>query len=229
MSRRLFAVIASVLLVPATSFALLIGGGKEPLAEGNYRDWPGLADVVNDASRVSWSWCNGSEWLLYRGDAAALNRVLREFAEVEAEQRPVVLLPFTPRTAASDGAKQKFTEPDWKLHIVKGAVRSMHRRWGIESVDDLHPTLWVSVSERLPLNELEIPDNIRLLQTADIRRDYENGIRNGRERGPESAREALERFDSAIPQDGPAAEEYQARLAAIDEFVRQHAAAKPAE
>jgi hypothetical protein len=58
--------------------------GNAPQAEANYRTWPGLIRVVNDPARAYLVWVNGDERLSYRGDTAALNRILKAFGDVEA-------------------------------------------------------------------------------------------------------------------------------------------------
>lgn len=230
MQRHIFAVLVSILLLPTTSFAVLICGGDEPLSAKNFGEWPGLVDMVNDPSRVSHCWCNGSWWLSYRGGAAVLNRVLKEFSEVEAVERNVILMPATaPDDGQTAGKKRPTDPPDWRLHVVQGAVRAWHQHHGLESIYDVHPTLWVYISDRTPLNAIKIPNNIKLLQSADIKNRYIDAIANGSEALKEKAKEELQRFDDKIPKDGPAAEEYQSRLTAVEEFVRVNTSEKPTD
>lgn len=226
MHRRLFTTIASVLLLSTSSFAVVVvQSGNRPYPAEHFNEWPGLIDVVNDASRVGIVWCNGNAWLSYRGDVSALNRMLKEFAEVEADARIVVLVPARRRSATQDVAQTKADEPDWKLNVVQGAVRK-HRLGKLRHIDDLNPKLWISVDDRIPLDSLEIPDGITLLQTADIRARHAQTIATGSQYVKMRAENELRQFEAEIPIEGSDAEVYRTRLAAIEEFVQRHAAAK---
>ena len=226
MPRRLFAMIASVLLLSTSSFAVVVvQSGNRPYPADPFNEWPGLIDVVNDASRVGIVWCNGNAWLSYRGDVSALNRMLKEFAEVEADARIVVLVPARRRTEVQDVAQRRTNEPLWKLNVALGAVRK-HRQGKLRHIDDLNPKLWISIDDHIPLDALEIPDGITLLQTGDIRARHAQTIATGSKYVKMRAENELRQFEAEIPVEGPDAEEHRARLAAIEEFVRKHAAAK---
>lgn len=231
MSHRTIAVIISVFLVPAMSFAMaMCQRGNKPLND-NYSAWPGLIDVVNDVSRESWCWVNGDERFSYRGDTAALNRVLKEFAEVEAEELHVVLRPGPGRLRLLKTAdKQVSKDPsddaaDCELHIIEGLARGHIQHEQLEAIYDMDPTLTVYVTERIDLNALQIPERIKVVQHADLRERYEDAYAFGDYRVRERAKRALERFDTETPQEGTAAEEFQSGLEAIQKFVRVRQAA----
>lgn len=236
MPRRLFTVIASVLLLPATCFALaMCERGNRPQSAKNYEKWPGLIDVINDPSRVALFWVNGDERMSFRGDTTALNRLLKEFSEVEAEERRLVLLPGPGRLSLiGKTAEEAATDPegnsaDYELHVIQGLVRGHAQHIHAESIYDMHPTLTVYVTDRIDLHELEIPGNIKVLQHSDRRRRFEVAIALGNVDLRNRAKRMLEYFDSQMPKDGPTADEYQSQLDAIAEFVKQHNATQPAE
>jgi len=166
------------------------------------------------------SWCNGEEWVAYRGDVAALNRVLTRFAAVDATGRTVILLPAT----VPASKKTPIEPPDWRLHIVDGAVRYFHPRQGIASYSEMEPTLWVYVSDRIPVSAIQVPRDVTLMQAADVRFRYENKILNGNDRARKYFSALLSSLDAKVPNSGTSAEEYQTRLAAIDKFVQRHRA-----
>lgn len=232
MPRCLIALLASVLLVPAMSFAMaMCQRGNKPLSD-NYRAWPGLIDVVNDLSRESWCWVNGDERFSYRGDTAALNRVLKEFAEVEAEELQVVLRPGPGRLRLLKMAHKPLSKDasddaaDWELHIVEGLARGRIQHEQLETIYDLDPTLTVYVTERMDLNALQIPDRIKVVQHADLRERYEEAYAFGDYRVRKQVKQVLARFDAETPQKGAAADEFQSRLEPIQRFVRDRRAAR---
>lgn len=232
MTRRLFAVIAFLLLLPTICFAHAICfRGNQPKSALNYPSWPGLIDVVNDVSRESWCWENGDEHLCYRGDATALNRVLKEFAEVEADEVRVLLLPGPGQlhllhTTNQEQSKNPSSDyADWELHIVQGLVRGGIERYHLEAIFDMDPTLTVYVTERIDLNALRIPERIKVVQHADLRKRYEDTYASGDKRRGRGKRE-LDELDAKTPKEGTAADEFQSRLTEIQEFVRRRTAAK---
>jgi hypothetical protein len=233
MTRRLFAALALVLLLPAVSFALgMCERGNKPQSPLNYPTWPGIIDVVNDVSRESLCWVNGDERFSYRGDTAALNRVLKEFSEVEAEELHVVLRPGPGRlaligrkaTEASIDASGDYA--DWELHVIQGIVRGHVLHEQLEAIYDMHPTLTVYVTERTDLKALKIPERIKVVQHADLRERYEDAYAFGDDRVRARVQRVIEEFDAETPKEGTAAEEFQSRLTAIQEFVRRRQAAK---
>lgn len=228
MTRRLAAVIACVLLLPTTGFALLIcTKGNQPISAENFKRWPGLADVVNDLSRVSHCWCNGEDQMWYRGDTAALNRFLQEFAEIEADEREVILLPGSVRLyypPAKPGAEATDDAPDWYLRVTQGAVRAVMLSDGRDLIASMDPTLTVYVTERIDMSQLQVPGGIQLIRAADRRERCAKGILSDNERMRADAQRELNRLDAVIPTDR-AADDIRVLSAKIDEFVRQRQAA----
>lgn len=225
-----FAAALFVVLLPAVSFAMATcERGNKPHSALNYPNWPGIIDVVNDLSRESWCWVNGGETLSYRGDTAALNRVLKEFGEVEAEELRVELLPGPGRLQLLK-SKEDVTDPtedyaDWELRVLQGLVRGHVLHEGMQAIYDLHPTMTIYVTDRIDLNSLQIPARIKVLQHADVRQRYVDGIDFGDYKVRGRAKQFLEKFDAKTPQTGPEADEFKARLAKIDAYVQSHKAA----
>jgi len=156
--RRSLLTVIMVLLLPATCFALAFSViGNEPQAAENYVTWPGLVDVVNDVSRASLVWVNGDERLRYRGEISDLNRVLKEFGEVEADERHLILLPGPgPGVSVDVNMENSAVPADWELHVLGGITRGVAQEFQIESVLEIHPTLRVYISDRIPLDKLEV-------------------------------------------------------------------------
>lgn len=217
MTRRPLKAIVLVLLLPAVSFAAAkFERGNRPKSALNYPNWPGIVDVVNDVSRESWCWVNGGEWLSYRGDTAALNRVLKEFGEVEAEELRVVLLPGPGRirlpqqTDYDESKDPSGNDADWELRILQGLARWHAEHKGQEAAADMEPTLTVYVSERIDLNALQIPKLIKVLQRADL---------HGR------AKLEREQFEAEKTVEDADADKFDSRLAAIQEFIQRRQSA----
>ncbi|MFO1094620.1 MAG: hypothetical protein U0992_15140 [Planctomycetaceae bacterium] len=227
MRRHRLAAALSVALLPAVAFGMaMCERGNNPHSALNYPNWPGIIDVVNDLSRESWCWVNGGETLSYRGDTTALNRVLKEFGEVEAEELRVELLPGPGRLQLLK-SKEELTDPsdnnaDWELRLLQGIVRGHVQHEGMEAIYDMHPTLTIYVTDRIDLNSLEIPARLKVLQHADLRQRYVDGVDFGDYKVRARAKQFLEKFDAKTPQTGAEAEEFKSRLAQIDAFVQKH-------
>jgi len=150
--------------------------GNEPVSPANYADWPGLADVVNDESRVLLTGGTGIQEAFYRGDPAALARTLRAFAATAVEERTVILRP----------GRGKFSKPrmgsafyDWKLSLVRGRARELFKQQDAELVWDEYPTLTVYTGGDVDLETLRIPKGItQLVGTHELRERYLRGIRS---------------------------------------------------
>jgi hypothetical protein len=216
--RRLKLLIAGACLsIPAECCGLgFCVYGNDPQPAGNYEAWPGLLDVVNDASRQALCWVNGNEHLWYSGDTAALNRVLKEFAEVEAEELHVVLLPGPGQTKTIDGKEVNF---DWRLHVVGGIVRRHVDSEGLTRVWDVHPTLAVLVTERLDLGALAMPEGVKVLQWDDLRQRYVDAQVDGNDRTKEEAGRLLQELEKDAHREGEEADEYRDRIAQIRKYV----------
>ena len=71
---------ALVLAVALAAQALAEGTeefGNKPLSPASYETWPGIAEVVNDKSRVYQNWVNGNENMYYAGGGDELEFQLR--------------------------------------------------------------------------------------------------------------------------------------------------------
>jgi hypothetical protein len=210
----IFAFLA-MLVLPATCFALLFTiEGNEPQAEANYTAWPKIVDVVNDASRSRLVWCNGDEFLYYKGKTADLNRLLEKFSKVEIDELRVVLRPQLKEP-------EKF---DASLHVIGGVTKGV-LTWKKEKESDLVPTLTIYLSENVQLKDLKVPENLAVDQVADLRKRYneaqgESGYFGG----------ALQQLENDAAREGDAGKKYAEDIQAIDQWVQNRKAAqKPAK
>ena len=110
----------SLLAEPGAAWALITGGtGNTPLAR---RDWPdGAAAVFDVPSRVAY-WegppFGGGQWHAEcRGDAAALNKVLADFAKLSVKNRRIVVHDGVGRSfwlnPNNEPAKEREARIDW--------------------------------------------------------------------------------------------------------------------
>ena len=170
--------LAVVVSAPAHGF-VTFQRGNEPLSPANYTDWPGIAEVINDESRIFHLWGNGNEKTFYRGDTTALARTLGAFATTAIEERLVILRPGRGALAESE---EKSTFYDWELGLVGGISRFLLEGQDAELVWEKHPTLTVYVGGNLDLDAIAIPDGITLVGVDELRERYTRGIRSSNER-----------------------------------------------
>jgi hypothetical protein len=158
------AALAALLIIPAAkSFALGTEEfGNGPQSSENYKQWPGIIDVVNDKSRVYLSWVNGNEHLYYAGGADELNRVLKAFAAAKMPVLEVVLRPDAGVTRSFDRTRPpiKF---DWQLHVVGGIAASQFDSDKGELAWPKNPRLTIHAGPDFPLDKLAIPKEIKLV------------------------------------------------------------------
>ncbi len=140
--------------------------GNTPLAEANYHAWPGLAAVVNDPSRVYYSWVNGNENCYYAGDAGALNRTLAHFNEAKLPVREVVIRPGPDKVRGFDGARE-FTV-HWHLQIFGGIAAHMTTRDRGDQVWPEHPRLTIYVGGNIDLDEILVPGEVTLVGLSEL-------------------------------------------------------------
>lgn len=203
-----------LLAVPETCFGLLFSvEGNEPQAAGNYREWPKLVEVVNDPSRVLLVWCNGDEQLSYQGDTKVLNRVLQKFAAVEADELRVVLRPRLKDT--------KGKPADWGLHVTAGIATVVPKRNGETPVEDECPTLTVYFSDKIKLQDLEIPGELIVDQVEDLRARYQLARKTGNAHAKAAAARALWRLDVDADRQGEEADEYAKTIREIRAWVEK--------
>ena len=168
-ARRLLRRKALVLLFACVARVFALGTeefGNEPLSPANYEAWPGIAEVVNDKSRVYQSWVNGNENMYYAGGVDELNRVLKLFAAAKIPLREVVFRPDAGVTHSFDQTKPpiKF---NWRLHVVGGIAASLTGSDKGELVWPKHPRLTIH-TDGLDLTKLDIPDGLALVSIDEL-------------------------------------------------------------
>ena len=173
---RLAVLLTCVLIATPLRALMESQEGNAPLSPANYTDWPGLAAVVNDASRVFHVWVNGNEEDFYRGDTAALTRALSAFAATEIDERVVILRPGRGELSESVLGSKHY---DWRLGMIGGLARSLHDEQDAELIWSRHPTLTIYVGGGVDLDELRIPARItRVIGVDDLRERYLQGVRS---------------------------------------------------
>lgn len=148
--------------------------GHTALGEANYRDWPGIMPLVNDTSCVYHSWVNGNEQFYYRGDTAALNDALRNFAASKAEVHEVLLRPAPCEVKSFNGTKT--IRYDWNLHIIGGIARHETTLDQASKIWSKHPTLTVCIGGDISLEKLEIPKGVSIVDLDDLSRRYREAL-----------------------------------------------------
>ena len=150
--------------------------GNKQFSKANFSDWPNVMPVVNDTHRVYHSWVNGNENFYFQGNTEALNLALKSFALVTAEKRTVILRPAPGRVSSFNG-EQKFVF-NWQLHLLGGIAKHMSTRDQGSNVWDPNPELTIYVGGDIVLNMIEIPQNVDVLQLADLKARYEKSLKS---------------------------------------------------
>ncbi len=173
--------VASLLLAPqlqTKAFALGEEGfGNKPFSNANYKDWPGVLPVLNHKGRVYHRWVNGNEDFYFQGDAGALNEALENFANVESDNKRVVILADAGNTKSFDG-KREFPY-DWKVHLCGGIARAFSTRHNDPPIHDLGPTLTIRVGGKVKLQDIRVPATLQLESIDDLRDRYYLGLKKG--------------------------------------------------
>ncbi len=195
--KRLVLSAASILAVCAVTsqvWALRIEHvGNAPLNERNYRDWKRVMPVVNDLSRVYHVWVNGNDHFYYRGDTNTLNDALKKFAAIEADVHEVILRPGPAERKTFDGKQVRY---DWLLHIHGGISRHLAAKEQGTSVFDKYPTMTVFVGGgNIDLEKITIPKGVVVLELADLRARYIEGLESDDHRARGYAAYFLARVD----------------------------------
>jgi hypothetical protein len=169
---RMISQIAAVLIVSLlwTAQAWALGEehfGNAPLPSRNYQDWPRVAELVNDPSRVYHSWVNGNEHCYYQGGIAALNAALENFAKVGTELREVVVRPGPGQTKSFHGKPVEF---GWMLHLVGGIARHQTKLDRGYLVWSKYPMLHIFVGDDMQLDQLKVPDGVKLIGLRELKR-----------------------------------------------------------
>ena len=101
--------------------------GNKELSAGNYTDWPGLVETINDKSRVFQVWVNGNESFSFSGDTDSINRLLQNFAKTKVPQLNVILKPGPGPKLEHEGKNHNV---DVELQVVGGIGAGIHHREG---------------------------------------------------------------------------------------------------
>lgn len=206
-----FMAFITLLTIPVPGEALLYTvEGNDPQSAANYKQWPGLVDVVNQTSRRHLLWCNGFESLSYAGDTDALNSMLKQYAKVECPTHTVILRPGP--------LQEKY---DWELHFSQGIMQSMIEKQNLQSVRDVDPTLVIYVNDRLKLESVVMPESMQIKQLRDLRSRYLNAQKNGNERTQQEATQSLKKLDEDPVRESLGQTKYDSQLQRIDEFVKR--------
>jgi hypothetical protein len=144
--------------------------GNEPLADANYTNWPNVMPVINDTHRVYHRWVNGNEHFFFKGDTLALNTVLKKFAAIEADRLTVVLRPAPGKT--SSFLKDRTFTFNWNLHLLGGIAKHMSTLEFGSNIWDPNPYLHVYVGDAIKLDEIEIPEGVKVLEIANLQIRY---------------------------------------------------------
>jgi hypothetical protein len=165
----------ATLLLPGTAFGLGEETlGNAPLSEANYKDWPGLAAVVNDPARVYQSWVNGNENCYYTGTTAELNQALANIAAAELKVHEVVLRPGPGSVKNFDGTSE-FTV-NWHLHIFGGIAKHLTTLERGDQVWPVHPRLTIYVGGDVDLAKIEMPKGVKLIGLPELSARARKGI-----------------------------------------------------
>lgn len=220
LSPALLGGLLSIIISTASPALLTSETGNQPLSAGNYTDWPGLVEAINDKSRIHTVWCNGNEDFAYSGETADLNRVLEKFAATDVPELKIVMRPATGESIKIEGMQRPVS---WRINIVGGIARAAITEYKIDSVWLMHPTLTVYVSDLIDLEELEIPrsDKLEVLQLADLRKRYQAAKTSQIEPAKKEAERNLEGLEAEAANDGDAdaAKLYERRAKAIEKFL----------
>ena len=158
-----------------TAFALIEGGeGNTPI---NDPGWPkGAATIFNHTGRIAW-WegppFGGGEWHSEcKGDAAALNEVLTQFAKIEGPKKRLVVLDGIGYSFWLDpnGTKRgdRKTKIDWSLTVWQADRWKMQKNLpaGMSAIpnDQNEPIATITVhTASLRWSDVKVPAGIELI------------------------------------------------------------------
>jgi len=148
--------------------------GNEPLFAANYRDWPGIMPLLEQPDRVYSTWVNGNENFYYSGSIDEFNDVMRKFAGADLKVHEVVLRPG-PGIVNSWGNERRM-EFSWHVNVRGGLSRHMTEEDKGDLVWSPHPTVSFYVTAETQLEELDIPEEITLLDLADVSKRVRLGL-----------------------------------------------------
>jgi len=154
--------------------------GNHPLAPGNYRDWPGIMPLLEQPDQVYSTWVNGTEDFYYSGNIDAFNDALSNFAAAELEVHEVVIRPGPGIVDSFRGERR--TEFLWHVNVVGGISRRLTEADKGEFVWRPQPTISLYVTDESQLDELNIPEDITLLNVADVSKRTRAGLSSSDQR-----------------------------------------------
>lgn len=148
--------------------------GNKPLHKINYRDWPGIMPVINHSSRVYHIWVNGHETFYYEGNAEEFNNCLVRFSRTGYRVLEVLIRP-------GPASKVKTFKGDdisygWELELMGGISKHLTTEDRGDKIWSPYPMLTVYVSDIQTLTRMEIPPGIKILELADLKNRYFEGL-----------------------------------------------------
>lgn len=214
------AFLGAILCTATTALALMTSvAGNKPLSPENYKEWPHLVDAINDPSRIFQVWVNGAEYFSYHGDTVAANRVLKEFSETEDHELHVLILP-------GPGPHKEINKTevtvDYQIEIMGGIVRAFIQQQGTSTVRTLQPVMKIYLTERIQLDELQIPGNVKLFQLKDLEQRYLTASEDPDEVLQKDALQHLEALHAEFRKQGDEYDKMQQQLTDIHRFIEHH-------
>ncbi|MGL4552185.1 MAG: hypothetical protein ACRC33_13475, partial [Gemmataceae bacterium] len=119
--------------------------GKDPVTASFPTFSPDLLPVLNDPARVYWYEVNGDAFFYHHGDTAALNALLKRFAEGGKGREVVLHAGALEKTSLTGGRR---VEADWYVHVPGGFGWSRHKDRGL--VTDVAPAVHLHVAQPRP-------------------------------------------------------------------------------
>ena len=148
--------------------------GNDPVSPQNYEAWPGLADVINDKSRIYYSWINGHEEHFFAGKMDQLNAALKKFAAVQMPDHVVLLRPG-PGVGHSFNREKEF-DFNWHLELYGGISAHLVGRDKGNLVWPEHPRFTIQISGDIDLAKLVVPEGVKLVSVSDLSAQARQGL-----------------------------------------------------
>ena len=160
------------LCVPAEAYALITGGeGNEPLHNPGWQ--PGAAEVFNVKARVAY-WegppFGGGQYVgEYKGDAAAFNAVLVDFAKIEAQKRKLFVHDGIGNSfwlnINNEEAKRKRAEMDWTFTawVPENWKRFRHGAEARPDEEGPFPEIHLYPAGRVKWEDVKVPEGIEVI------------------------------------------------------------------
>jgi thioredoxin-related protein len=163
--------------------------GNKPFHEINYKEWKSIMPVINHESRVYHTWVNGNEHFYYQCGTKELNDILQKFATMDVDSTNTLNDVLQSFAAPSVDVREVVLRPgpetvmtfekspigyNCLLHIQGGISR--HKEEGT-NVFDKYPTMTVFVDGgNITLERIKIPAGVALIEVADLRGRYLQGL-----------------------------------------------------